>query len=126
CVRSGNPRTTLPPGFRIAHSRTHPPRRRPGSKSTPPVCWRWQVALHWLPGAPLDAPASHSSPQSMTPLPHVSCVQIGEQPSQGSVLPSSHSSLTSSVPLPYTAVAAHAGSVASCMMLGDGEMLAEP
>src|SRR6185295_18275152 len=102
CVVSGKPRSTAPLGFTMAHSRTQPPLRRPGMKSTPPFCWARQDALHWLPGAPLADPASHSSPQSTTPLPHTSCAQLGEQPSHGAELPSSQPSPSSRVPLPHT------------------------
>src|SRR5262249_53953973 len=49
-------------------------------------------------------PSSHSSSQSMTPLPTSSIVQWAEQPSQSAVLPSSHCSPGSRWPSPQRGV----------------------
>ena len=55
----------------------------------------------------LSLPSSHCSPASTTPLPHsggVSILQLGSQPSPGTLFPSSHSSLpVHRKPSPHTA-----------------------
>src|SRR5262245_2785696 len=63
-----------------------------------------QAVVHLLPGVPLAAPSSHSSPHSAMPSPHRSRRHVGAQPSQATWLPSSHCSPSSTLPLPQTAV----------------------
>src|SRR5262249_46101865 len=67
-------------------------------------------------------PSSHFSLHSTRPLPHASIWQVCEQPSQSLVLPSSQSSLPSRMPLPHTGTTGprHAGSVESCIDVGEG------
>src|SRR5262249_56533835 len=63
-----------------------------------------QLAVHPVVGNGFGTPASHCSAQSMTPLPHASRWQVGEQPSQPCVLPSSQPSPRPTTPSPHTAV----------------------
>src|SRR5262245_46193504 len=54
------------------------------------------------PSSPVVLPSSHTSPSSITPLPHTVVWQWKEQPSPFVVLPSSHCSPGSMMPLPQT------------------------
>src|SRR5579862_215128 len=124
CVLSGKPPA---PFSVIAHSSPQPVfgRREAGTNTTFSAFTTWQVPSHGSPGLPFDAPSSHSSLQSMRPLPHTSLRHVEEQPSHDAVLPSSQSSPGSLVPLPHTATAAQGESVGVRTTCADG-VIVEP
>src|SRR5215470_8120285 len=90
--------------------------------STMPLPHRGRVQLESQPSPSTTFPSSHSSVHSLRPFPHTSILQVCEQPSQSLVLPSSQSSVPSRMPLPHTGTTGprHAGSVESCIDVGEG------